>query len=48
MAKLILDAYDPGELAELLEFLTDWVASDGDHLEESLNRFVGHRGYDPH
>ena len=48
MAELILDACDAGELAELLEFLTDWFADDGDHLEGSLNRFVGHRGFDLH
>ena len=48
MAKLILDACDAGELAELLQFLSDWFAGDGGQLEVSLNRFVGHLGYDLH
>lgn len=47
-AELILDACDADELAELLEFLTDWLVSDGDRLEESLNRFVDNAGYDLH
>jgi len=34
------------ELAELLQFLDDWLAADRDHLEASLTHFTGSRGYD--
>lgn len=37
---------DAAELAELLHFLDDWLATDRDHLDASLTRFVGNRGYD--
>lgn len=37
---------DAAELAELLQFLDDWLATDRDHLDASLARFVGNRGYD--
>ncbi|HEX4701982.1 MAG TPA: hypothetical protein VH352_07630, partial [Pseudonocardiaceae bacterium] len=41
-----LDTGDATELAELLQFLNDWLASDHTHLDTSLTRFVGTRGYD--
>jgi hypothetical protein len=37
---------DAAELTELLHFLTDWFVVDHYHLDESLTRFVGGRGYD--
>lgn len=37
---------DAAELAELLQFLGDWLGTDRDHLDASLTRFVGNRGYD--
>jgi hypothetical protein len=41
-----LDTGDATELAELLQFLNDWLASDPTHLDASLTRFVGADGYD--
>ncbi|MCI2422378.1 hypothetical protein MOQ72_33620 [Saccharopolyspora sp. K220] len=43
---MTLDIVDAAELAELLEFLGDWLESDGDRLAESFRRFVGGPGYD--
>jgi hypothetical protein len=40
-----LDTSDATELAELLQFLGDWLASEPDHLDASLTRFVGTHGY---
>lgn len=40
-----MDTSDAAELAELLQFLTDWLAADHDNLDASLTRFVGTRGY---
>jgi hypothetical protein len=36
-----LDTSDAIELAELLQFLNDWLATDRDHIDASLTRFVG-------
>jgi hypothetical protein len=41
-----LDAADAAELAELLQFLHDWLAADADRLDASLSGFVGSRAYD--
>jgi hypothetical protein len=41
-----LDISDAVELAELLQFLQDWLATDRAQLGESLNGFVGSRAYD--
>ncbi|MHB1490842.1 MAG: hypothetical protein ACYCTH_10145 [Cellulomonas sp.] len=41
----ISHAADRVELAELLQFLSAWLASDPD-LAASLTRYVGHPGYD--
>ena len=40
-----LDASDAAELAQMLQFLTDWLAADPAQLDASLTRFVGHRAY---
>lgn len=37
---------DAAELAELLQFLDDWLATDREHLAASLSRFVGNHSYD--
>jgi hypothetical protein len=36
-----LDTSDAGELAELLQFLHDWLAMDADRLGQSLSDFLG-------
>ncbi len=41
-----LDTSDAAELAELLQFLGDWLAADPGPLGASLARFVGNRAYD--
>lgn len=43
-----LDLADAAELAELLQFLRDWIDSDHEHLDPSLRTFVGSHGYDTH
>jgi hypothetical protein len=40
-----LDLSDIAELAELMQFLDTWLASDHEHLDRSLTRFVGHNAY---
>jgi hypothetical protein len=40
-----LDSVDAVELAELLGFLADWLASDPSRLGASLLAFVGHPAY---
>jgi hypothetical protein len=45
MPTVNLDTGDAVELAELLQFLYDWLAADPDRLGESLSGFVGSRGY---
>ena len=37
-----LDASDAAELAEMLQFLSQWLARDPDRLGASLQDFVGH------
>ena len=44
MPSLSLDVADAAELAEMLQFLSDWLATEP-VLEASLNRFVGHPAY---
>ena len=41
-----LDTGDAVELAELLQFLHDWLAADPDPLGKSLRVFIGGRAYD--
>ena len=36
---------DAAELAEMLQFLSDWLARYRDHLEPSLEGFVGSPAY---
>lgn len=40
-----LDVADAIELAELLQFLRDWLATDRGQLSDSLTRFVGCQAY---
>jgi hypothetical protein len=40
-----LDAADAMELAQLLELLRDWLATDHGHLSDSLERFIGSPAY---
>jgi hypothetical protein len=47
MPSLPLDAGDAIELAELLEFLGNWLESDRDNLTGSLARFIGSAAYGP-
>jgi hypothetical protein len=42
-----LDVGDAIELAELLQFLSNWLESDHDNLTASLARFVGSPDYGP-
>jgi hypothetical protein len=46
MPSLSLDATDAAELAEMLQFLAEWLAADDEHLGASLARFVGSTAYD--
>jgi hypothetical protein len=36
---------DAAELAEMLQFLSDWIGRDRDHLEPSLESFAGSPAY---
>ena len=45
MPELKLDVVDAAELAELLQFLSQWLARDPGHLAASLARFAGHPAY---
>jgi len=40
-----LDVVDAAELAELLQFLAQWLARDPARLGDSLAQFVGHPAY---
>jgi len=40
-----LDAADAAELAEMLQFLSEWLARDPARLSASLEQFVGHPAY---
>jgi hypothetical protein len=42
MPEVRLDAVDAAELAELLQFLSQWLARDRGRLGASLGEFVGH------
>ena len=42
MPSMNLDVVDAAELAELLQFLSSWTASDPARLAPSLLAFVGH------
>ena len=45
MPELRLDVADAAELAELLQFLSQWLARDPGRLGESLEQFVGRPAY---
>jgi hypothetical protein len=45
MPTMNLDVLDAAELAELLQFLTGWIASDPAPLAPSLLAYVGHPAY---
>jgi hypothetical protein len=45
MPEVRVDAADAGELAEMLQFLSEWLARDPDRLAASLTQFVGHPAY---
>jgi hypothetical protein len=45
MPEVKLDAADAAELAEMLQFLGEWLARDPSRLGPSLEQFAGHPGY---
>ena len=45
MPGMKLDANDAAELAEMLQFLSQWLARDRGRLGASLGEFVGHPAY---
>ena len=47
MPEVKLDATDAAELAEMLQFLGQWLARDPARLGTSLEQFVGHPAYGP-
>ncbi len=45
MPEVRLDSADAGELAEMLQFLSEWLTRDPRRLGASLAEFVGHPAY---
>jgi hypothetical protein len=45
MPEVKLDVTDAAELAEMLQFLSQWLARDPGRLGPSLEDFVGHPAY---
>jgi hypothetical protein len=45
MPEVKLDATDAAELAEMLQFLSQWLAHDPARLAASLAEFAGHPAY---
>ena len=45
MPGMKLDANDAAELAEMLQFLSQWLARDPGRLGPSLEEFAGHPAY---
>jgi hypothetical protein len=45
MSEVRLDVSDAAELAEILQFLTGWLARDPGRLGASLASYVGNRAY---
>jgi hypothetical protein len=45
MPEVRLDPADAAELAEMLHFLSRWLARDPARLGASLDKYVGHPGY---
>jgi hypothetical protein len=46
MPEVRLDAGEAAELAEMLEFLDEWLAAGGQSLHQSLADFIGSDAYD--
>ena len=46
MPAISLDVGDAAELAEILQFLSDWLAADHGRLAVSLRAFIGSSAYD--
>ena len=47
MPEVRLDVTDAAELAEMLQFLSQWLNRDPARLAASLEQFVGHPAYGP-
>ena len=47
MPGMNLDTADAAELAELLQFLAEWLTADPARLTASLLAYVGHPAYGP-
>jgi hypothetical protein len=45
MTSMNLDTADAAELAEILQFLSEWLARDHGRLSASLEDFAGHPAY---
>jgi hypothetical protein len=45
MPEINLDTADAAELAEVLQFLSSWLARDPGRLAASLEEYVGHPAY---
>jgi hypothetical protein len=45
MPEMSLDAADAAELAEMLQFLRDWLTHDENQLDASLEAFTGSPAY---
>lgn len=45
MPEIKLDTVDAAELAEMLQFISEWLARDSARLATSLAEFVGHPAY---
>jgi hypothetical protein len=45
MPEIKLDTADAAELAEVLQFLSSWLARDPGRLAASLEEYVGHPAY---
>jgi hypothetical protein len=45
MPRLMLDAADAAELAEMLQFVSEWMGRDPSRPGASLEDFVGHPAY---
>jgi hypothetical protein len=45
MSRVTLAAAEAAELAEMLQFLSDWLASDPGRLSTSLEGFTGNPAY---
>ena len=46
MTETTISTAHAAELAEILQFLADWIATNNEPLATSLTNFVGGRGYD--